>query len=180
MLFVARIISQAALKQGLPVVMNEIHGLAQRGGTILNNVRIGDAYSPYIPDGEADVIVSAEPHETLRVIDKASAACVSIVSEVPIYPPTSYLGYDIYPSKKDVMSEIESKLPKVVFINPISIAQKAGSAKMANVVMLGALIATHILPLAKKDILSELKTHLDFWSYKANKKAFVEGYSEVA
>ena len=80
------VIGEAAMKSSMPVVMSEVHGMAQRGGGVSTELKIGDAYSPIIENGSADLLISFEPIEALRAIPKISDKTSVIVNKSPIYP----------------------------------------------------------------------------------------------
>jgi indolepyruvate ferredoxin oxidoreductase beta subunit len=178
-LFIAKTISRAVMKKGHNVMMNEVHGMAQRGGTVVTNVRIGPVHSPMIADGQADVILSTELNETLRVIPKGSPDCLTVASSVPIYPLSSYLGFDQYPPEKDIRQQIEDALPRVLFIDPFTIAKECGYTQAANVVLLGGLVATGILPVNKDEVLKTIKENVGFWMWRVDRKAFIQGYETI-
>src|SRR5512141_776621 len=91
-LFLGKTLCKAAMAAGHEVLMSEVHGQAQRGGTVVTNVRIGGAVtSPLIADGEADWVVAAELHEALRVHAKASPRCTAVVSTSTVYPLNAFL-----------------------------------------------------------------------------------------
>ena len=80
------IIGEAAMKKGLNVVMSEVHGMAQRGGTVVTEFKIGDADSPLIEEGAADLMIAFEPSEALRAINKVNKNSFVIVNSSPIVP----------------------------------------------------------------------------------------------
>lgn len=178
-LFIAKTLSRAVMNKGYNVMMNEVHGMAQRGGTVVTNVRIGAVHSPMIADGQADVILSTELNETLRVIPKGSRDCLTIASSVPIYPLSSYLGFDQYPPEDDIRRQIEEAFPRVLFIDPFSIAKKCGYIQAANVVLLGGLVATGALPVEKDEVLKTIKENVGFWMWRVDRKAFIQGYEAI-
>lgn len=178
-LFIAKTISQAAMSKGLNVVMNEIHGMAQRGGTVITNVRIGDVFSAAVADGTADLIVSTELNETLRVISKAGKHTKTIASEIPIYPLTSFTGFDSYPDSHQVRDEIVRVFPSVNFVNPVEQAERCGYAQVANTALLGAVMAMNILPINSEDVLASMKAKSGHWIWKVNQKAYKMGYDEM-
>ncbi len=91
-LLATRMVGEAALAEGLPVTMSEIHGMAQRGGVVESSVVIGKVFSPTIPDGEADILMAFEPLEALRAIPKCHAGSLIIASTAPIVPFTVAVG----------------------------------------------------------------------------------------
>ena len=91
-LLASRVLGEAALLQGVPVRMSEIHGMAQRGGVVESAIVFGDARSTIISDGEADVLVSFEPSEALRAMNKCNSDTVVITNLSPLPPFTAAIG----------------------------------------------------------------------------------------
>jgi indolepyruvate ferredoxin oxidoreductase, beta subunit len=175
-LFLAKTLCRAAIAKGCTPVMSEIHGQAQRGGTVVTNVRIGDVRSPMIADGEADWVVSAELHEALRLYRKASPTCTAIVSTSAVYPLTAFCGYDTYPSRAEVEKEIRRLYRRALFVDPDAVARECGHPQAANVAMLGALMAVGGLPVDEEDVQKTLKASVSMWTWMVDKKAFRMGY----
>jgi indolepyruvate ferredoxin oxidoreductase beta subunit len=175
-LFMAKTLCKAAIAAGHNVVMSEIHGQAQRGGTVVTNVRIGDVLSPMIPDGEADWVVAAELHEALRVQRKASPRCTAVVAATTVYPISAFLGYDTYPTKAEVEKEIRRLYHRVVLVDPDAVARDCGYPQASNVALLGALMAVGGLPVDEEAVMKTLKASVSLWTWMVDKKAFRMGF----
>lgn len=137
-ILVSKILSTGLLEAGYDVKMSEIHGMAQRGGSVSTQVRYGDkVYSPIIGVGDADILVSFETMETLRWLEflKPNGIVVLNDYEIPSAPILS--GKVDYP--QGIIEIIEQKAETKV-INAAEIAENLGSMKVMNVVLLGALI----------------------------------------
>ena len=172
----ASILGKASLKAGYNVLVSEVHGMAQRGGIVNCNVRIGDVYSPLIPKGGADVILSTEPMEALRQIDKASSKTMVITDINPVIPPTVHFSEIKYPNVKKILEEIE-KTCKLHAIDASKLAKQAGNVVAKNVVLLGFLSALDVLPFDSNVL---LETILESLPYKdINKRAFKLGEKEA-
>jgi indolepyruvate ferredoxin oxidoreductase beta subunit len=168
----ANILGKAALRAGVNVQVSEIHGMAQRGGAVTCTVRMGDIYSPLIPMGTADAIVSMEPIEALRMICYANKRTKVITDVNPVIPFTVTVNNEEYPDLEKVFREIK-KYAQLYKIDASSIALKSGAAITKNIVMLGALSASNTLPF-ETEIL--LETILDNVKQKEiNRKAFTGG-----
>ena len=148
------IIGEAAIRNGTQVIMSEVHGMAQRGGTVEAHVRLGDVNSPLIPDRSAEVLVAFEPSEALRGAGKVSPDGIIVVNMAPIYPFTVSLGQEEYPPVDDIVETLRGAARHVVALDALSIAERTGSTLSVNMVMLGALVGTGALPLST-DILRE-------------------------
>ena len=145
------IIGEAATAAGLKVISSEIHGMAQRGGIVETTVLVGDVSSPIIADGEADVILGFEPVETLRSVAKASKErTLVLMNDRPLVPFTVSIGRETYPSVEDVKDRLRSAAAKLYAIDALELATRAGSAKALGAVMVGALAALEVIPIARE------------------------------
>ena len=132
-LSIANVIGKAALNDGLSIKQAEVHGMSQRGGDVQSNLRISSKpiASDLIPRGAADVVISLEPMEALRYLPWLSPEGWVITNTTPFVNITNY------PDMTAVNNELNS-LPRVVAIDVDAIAKQAGSARAANMVLLGA------------------------------------------
>ena len=132
-LSIATVIGSAAVKQGLYLKQAEVHGMSQRGGDVQSHLRISDKEiaSDLIPYGKADLVVSVEPMESLRYLPMLSDEGWVITNTTP------FINISNYPKEEDLMVEI-NKLPRKVVIDADRIAKEIGSARSANMVILGA------------------------------------------
>jgi len=174
------IIGLACLKKGVNVVMSEIHGMAQRGGSVPAEMKIGDAYSPIIEKGGADLLISFEPAESLRAMSKLSKDTVAVVNTQPIIPVTVALGTSVYLDPKMYIDELKSKLKRVVVLDAESMAREAGNILALNMVMLGASSATPGFPIEKEFLVAAMKENLPAKAIDANLRAFDMGFELAA
>ncbi|MGA3014185.1 MAG: indolepyruvate oxidoreductase subunit beta [Bacteroidales bacterium] len=130
---IAAIIGTAALEQGLSLKQSEVHGMSQRGGDVQSNLRISDKEiaSDLIPAGQADLIISVEPLEALRYLPYLAPDGWVITNTKP------FINIPEYPQIEKIMDEIR-KLPHYVALDADEIAKEVGTAKTANIVILGA------------------------------------------
>jgi len=173
------IIGEAAMKKGLNVVMSEVHGMAQRGGTVVTEFKIGDADSPLIEEGAADLMIAFEPTEALRAINKVNADTYVIVNRSPIVPFTVSLGISEYPQLSQVFNELGSKIEHLFIIDAQKMAKEAGNIISENMVLLGAACATPNFPISKELIIQSMQENLPPKSLKINLLAFEKGFSEI-
>jgi len=129
------IIGLACVKKGVGIVMSEIHGMAQRGGSVPAEMKIGDAYSPIIEQGRTDLLISFEPAESLRAMNKLSKDTVAVVNTRPIVPVTVALGTSKYLDPQAYIDELKTKLKEVVVLDAESMALEAGNVLSLNMVM---------------------------------------------
>jgi indolepyruvate ferredoxin oxidoreductase, beta subunit len=137
-LLASEVISQVALDSGLDVKKAEVHGMAQRGGSVVSHVRISEkVYSPLIKTGGADYLVSFEQLETVRYLDLLKPNGQIIMNSQRIIPITAYIGDTPYPD--DVLPMLKVKTTLIHVIDALDIAMKAGNKNTVNIVILGAL-----------------------------------------
>ncbi len=175
----SQVIGGAALDKGLDVYMSEVHGMAQRGGVVVTTVKIDEkVHSPLIGDGEADVVLGFEPVETYRAIEKASDDTWIVTNTSPIVPFTVSVGKEEYPDVDDVLDSLEAASDRLIKIDAEELAKQAGAAITQNIVMVGALTATGVLPFSKEEILESVMNSVPSKFKEINKKAFENGYEE--
>ena len=131
-LSIATIIGEAATRADINLKQAEVHGMSQRGGDVQSNLRLSTEtiYSDLIPLGGADVIISMEPMEALRYLPYLSKDGVIVTSNKP------FVNIPNYPDEKALFDELASQ-PNVVQLDIEAVASEAGSARSANVVLLG-------------------------------------------
>jgi len=134
-LSIAAVIGEAALKEGWYMKQAEVHGMSQRGGDVQSNLRLSDKpiASDLIPIGQADLIISLEPMESLRYLPYLKKDGWLVTNEQP------FVNIPNYPDLDKVKAEIE-KLPNKVILDVEAIAKEIGSPRVANIVMLGAAV----------------------------------------
>jgi indolepyruvate ferredoxin oxidoreductase beta subunit len=178
-LTVSKIIGAAALKKGTPIIVSEIHGMAQRGGVVQTTIRLGDTISP-LPFGEdITVLVGFEPLELYRARSQITKDTIVIVSTDPIRPTSVSSGGKPYPEPQDVVDEMKKHLPCVFDLSTRKKAIEAGNEKTANVVLLGALVGTGALPFTFEEVKEVVATSVPEKVLEANLKAFDLGYNET-
>ncbi|MEI6205759.1 MAG: indolepyruvate oxidoreductase subunit beta [Desulfuromonadales bacterium] len=138
-LLASKVLAESALASGMDVKQNEVHGMAQRGGSVISFVRIGEeVFSPVVIPGTADILISFEPLEALRYIHYLKPGGMLVYNMVTINPSTVASGLAIYPA--DVEEQIAKACPDAHGIDALSIAREAGNAKAVNMVMVGAVM----------------------------------------
>ena len=176
----SQVIGKAALEKGMDVYMSEVHGMAQRGGVVWTTVKIGEkVYSPLIGSGEADALLSFEPIEVHRALEKASKDTWIITNISPIVPFTVSVGKEEYPDVKEMFADLEERSDKLLKIDAEKLAKEAGAAITQNIVMIGALTATDVLPVSKEEIIASIERQVPEKFVDINKKAFELGYEEA-
>ena len=132
------ILCEVAMRSGFDVKKSEVHGMAQRGGSVTSHVRYGEkVYSPLSAKGDVDILVAFERLEVLRSLDYLRPGGRVIMSEQELYPPSVNLGEADYP--EEVANMVRKWTPHVHEVNAARIAMEAGNIKAENTAMLGAL-----------------------------------------
>jgi len=147
----ATTLANAALMSDLDVSVSEIHGMAQRGGSVVSQVRIGrKVYSPTIAEGRADVIVGLEPLEALRSIAFSNERTLALLNTRRIIPTTALLHGPKYPETEKIIEIFEKFCGSVLAIDALDLAKRCGSTRAQNMVLLGALAGLGALPIASE------------------------------
>jgi indolepyruvate ferredoxin oxidoreductase beta subunit len=177
---VSELLGNAAVRGGVPVKGSEVLGMAQRGGSVFSNLRLGsETIAPMTPEGKCDVLIAVEPSEALRNIQYLAKNSVVVLNTTTVLPYTVYLGQSKYPAQDEIITKLREVTDRIITLDASGLAREAGSLQAANVVMLGALFGTGLLPIkeatAKEAILSRFKAKVG----EINIKAFDLGYAEV-
>ena len=170
-------LGEAALLSEVPLNMSEIHGMAQRGGVVESALVFGGAKSPIISDGEADVLVGFEPAETLRALGRCNKNTVVITSLAPLMPYTVNIGKGVYPDLKQLQDLIRTKTSRLIAFNAAALAKESGNVLSVNMVLLGALAQTEILPFSADTIKEAMQRKTKKAFLDSNLKAFDLGFS---
>jgi len=134
----SEIVAEVMMRSGFDVKKSEVHGMAQRGGSVNSHVRFGEkVYSPIIKKGEVDILFSFELLETMRYLDYLCDSPVLLVNNQKVLPPSVTLGADEYPDT--IPDLLRARYPGFELINALDTAQQAGNAKALNIAFIGAL-----------------------------------------
>ncbi len=179
-LLAAEALGTAAVKDGMNVRVSEIHGMAQRGGAVVTTVRIGETvHASTVLEGQADVLLGFEPIETVRNLKYCSEKTLVIMNTEKI-PPTELASKNLkYPSSEKVMKDISLFTKKIAQIDAAQLARKAGNSLTQNVVLLGALAGTGILPLKKQSMIEAIGELVPAKYAEINLKAFELGIQSI-
>lgn len=137
-LLTSDILAKTAALAGLDVKKSEIHGMAQRGGSVISQVRFGDkVYSPIIPDGTSDLLVSFERLEALRWRHLLAPAGRVLINDMNMTPVTVSSGQQ--PAVTDLDARLKAEYPDAIYIDAMSLAKQVGNTRAMNLVLAGAL-----------------------------------------
>jgi indolepyruvate ferredoxin oxidoreductase beta subunit len=179
-LLAAEALGVAAVKDELNVRVSEIHGMAQRGGAVVSMVRIGEAVlSSTVLEGRADVILGFEPFETLRNLKYASKKTVVIMNTERI-PPTELAAKSVkYPDMEELVKRVNLFTFNLVLVEAPRLARQAGSSLAQNVVLLGALAGSEVLPVKTESLRKAMRELVPERHLDVNLRAFELGCESV-
>lgn len=179
----SRIVGEMLSRLGLHVTIGETFGASQRGGSVISHLRISahSAFSPQIPKGRAHTVVSLEPAEALRVLRMYGNPAVNVLTNTrAIHPIGVICGDQTYPSLEDLERWIRELSRQAWFVDSTAAALRLGSPILGNVVLIGALAATGILPLERKEFEAALSLRMDREKVALNLSAYDAGTSMIA
>lgn len=167
----SKLIASAAMDKGLQVMSAETIGMAQRGGNVFSNLRIGEQLtSAMIKKGTADIILAFEPGEAVRMLPFLKADGAVIVNQKPVKPTTATLSDTPYRGE-DMIDYLSQKVSHLTVVDGAGICQELGSTKVLNVVLLGAALQTGLLGLSQEDIVDAMKKLIKPAFMELNEKA---------
>ena len=172
----AAILGRAAVNADVNVLGAETHGMAQRGGSVEVHIRLGDVYSPLIPVGGADAVVSLEPVEALRYSKYYNEDTKIILNSRKIVPLSVSTGGFEYPSIEKIKSVLDEIVSEIYSFDATAIAETVANQKATNVVMIGALSKLVELPFTVKELEDAVKQVLPEKLHKMNLRALRAGY----
>ena len=174
-LLASKLLGKVLLDAGYDVKVSEVHGMSQRGGSVVTYVRFGDKVaSPIIDLGESDFILSFEKLEAARYAEYLSPRGKIIVNTQEIDPMPVIVGKAVYPSH--VLNELESRDVTVDAVDALTLAEKAGTAKAVNVVLLGRL-ARSLPDIPREAWQDAIKSSVKPKFVEVNLRAFDLGYA---
>ena len=170
----SKIIAAAAMEEGSPVHSAETIGMAQRGGSVTSHVRIGgEAYSPLIPFGGADMLLAFEPGEAVRNLRYLKKGGIAVVNTRAVKPVTESLketGYD----GSEMTAYLKEKC-SCIFVNAEEVCRPFGSTKFFNIIMLGVAAGSGHLGLEKDTLLKQIEQRVPSRFLDVNLRAFQTG-----
>ena len=169
----SNVLAEVALECGMQVKMSEVHGMSQRGGSVVTYVKAGkEVFSPLVDKGEADIILAFEQLEALRWLDYLRPNGIILVNNQKIPPAPVMSGKAQYP--EDIFGKIKGNPANLLFVDALTIATDCGNGKASNVVMMGLLAKKLEFP--KELWLKALQNKIPARLLDVNMKAFEQGY----
>ena len=182
LMLLSAVLGEACTASMMSVVTQEQHGLAQRSGSITAHVRIGEAYSPMIPYGEADVIIAMEAMEALRNIEYLKREGAIVMNSRVIHPVIETNNLVVkrrenlpYVTFDDILKQLRKATRQVWAVDAVALATEAGNPRTENVVLLGAASRLEDFPLIRNQLLKAVKKIVPSKTVEANMKAFELG-----
>jgi len=176
-LLASELLSEAAIMSGLDAKKSEVHGMSQRGGVVTSHVRMGKkVYSPIIPYGQADIVLSFEQAEGLRAIEWLAPQGRMIVSKTRLVPPIANFGKLGYPD--DPIGELKKRTPNVIAVDADRMALELGNIRLVNTILLG--VASSFLDFKRETWEEAIRTLVKANFVDINLKAFAQGQALAA
>lgn len=178
-LLASNILAEVGLAAGFDVKKSEVHGMAQRGGSVASHVRWHpkQVFSPLVGLGEADILLSFEKVEALRFAEFLRRGGTAVVNDMAIVPVTVSSGTAVYPGDEHLAKVFDALDAELVMVPGERLAQEAGNVKAANVVLLGAI--SKLLPLPEETWWECLAQRVPKKFLELNRVAFASGRAAV-
>lgn len=176
-LLASEVLSEVLMRAGHDVKKNEIHGMSQRGGSVISHVRFGSrVYSSIIPEGEGDILVGFEQLETYRCLPLLRRGGKVVTNDLKILPPPVTLGKATYP--EDIPAKIGRAFANTLVVDGLKLAVQAGNSRTVNIVLLGVL--ANGLPVGRELWEETLRQMVPERFLQANLKAFELGWQAAS
>lgn len=174
----AQILGAAAVRAGYSVRVSDVYGIAQRGGPVLSHIRLGkEIYASLVEEHKADVVLGFEPMEALRAVAKfLRVGGLVIVNTRPVYPVEVNIGKAVYPDINEILSLISKVAGSVITLDATQVAKDSGIPIASNIVMLGVLAGSGVLPFSVELLRDAIKENIPRF-LEENLKAFDAGFS---
>lgn len=175
----SNVLAELGIALGYDAKKAEVHGMSQRGGSVISHVSWGEqVFSPIIPEGEADILIAFEKLEAIRFLDGIRPDAMVLVNDYGIVPITVSSGTGKYPSDEEMKAAFAPVTKNVHWVKGVEIAEELGNAKAANVVLLGAL--SKILEMDAEPWLKVIEARVPPKFLDLNRQAFQVGREAVS
>lgn len=179
----SRVLSNMLVRRGFHITIGETFGASQRGGSVMSHIRVSAkaTWSPQIPKGKADVVVTLEPIEAIRVLMTYGNPDIQVLTNTrPIYPVGVISGELAYPSMEEIQDSIKDISAHSWFVDATEEAIKMGNPILGNIIMIGAVAGIGALPVDREDFSEVIRENLPAGTLDINLKAFDVGVAKVA
>jgi indolepyruvate ferredoxin oxidoreductase beta subunit len=171
-LLASEILSETFMLAGFDVKKSEIHGMSQRGGSVVSHVRYGrEVFSPIVPEGEGDILFGFELLETCRYLSLLKQGATVIANDLCIPPPSVLSGKEAYP--EGLTEKIGSLFPDFLLVDGLKLATEAGNPRAANTALLGAV--SRRLDIPEEFWMEAMGKMVPAKAIEVNRKAFLAG-----
>jgi indolepyruvate ferredoxin oxidoreductase, beta subunit len=171
-LLASEILSETFMLAGFDVKKSEIHGMSQRGGSVVSHVRYGrEVFSPIVPEGEGDILFGFEMLETCRYLSLLKKGATVIANDLCIPPPSVLSGKEVYP--EGLTEKIGSLFPDFLLVDGLKLATEAGNPRAANTALLGAV--SRRLDIPEEFWMGAMGKMVPAKAIEVNRKAFLAG-----
>ncbi len=181
-ILISKLLGDTLQEEGYWITIGETYGASQRGGSVASHVRISREalYSPITLQGAADIILSLEPVEALRILATYGSPKTYVVTNVrPVYPMAVAIGEAEYPAIERIKQAIGELSQEAFYLNASEIAIGLGAPLLTNMVMAGALVGSRLLPLNEEQFERQLGVNFQAEKLALNVKAFKLGVAEI-
>ncbi len=175
----AELMASALVEKGYFTSVGETYGASQRGGSVMSHIRVSASteYGVLIPLRQADIIVSFEPTDTLRVArEYANQTTVVITDSRPNYPLGVLSGEAVYPPMEKITEELQKISGRVQIIEATRLAMDAGNSQAANILLMGSLTALPQVPIDADDFERMIEQRFSGQALELNRKVFKLGH----
>ena len=167
----SRLIASAAMAADIPIRTAETIGMAQRGGSVMSHLRLGEgACAPLVAQGEADLIIGFEPGETVRMMPYLKKGGAVVVSKRPVMPVSAMIGQSSYDAEA-MLQYLRDNVEHLTIVDADKAAAELGSARTLNVVLLGAALRSGELGLTEEDLEGAVRERVPAKFLELNRKA---------
>lgn len=171
----SRVLAGMLVDAGFYVTIGETFGMSQRGGSVMSHLRISEksVRSPQIPQGRADIIVALEPAEALRVLARYGNPAIAVLSNSRVVYPIGVITGELnYPSLAEIQDVLRRTAAKNWLIDATGEAVQLGNPVLSNIIMIGALSATKLLPFSRREFEKEIARNMTADKRRINLAAF--------
>ncbi len=179
---ISQLIARAFIQKGYQAIVGETYGVSQRGGSVMSHVRIfkEGIIGPIIPEGLGNLVLGLEPMETLRILKTYGNPDIHVITNTrPISPVDVIAGNLSYPDLNDIFEAISSLSGKAWKVDASDLAMEMGNALLTNMIMVGAMLGTGLLPLTMDDFVVILQTYTKTEGFDANRSALQRGFDAI-
>jgi indolepyruvate ferredoxin oxidoreductase beta subunit len=171
-LLASEILSETFMLAGFDVKKSEIHGMSQRGGSVVSHVRYGsEVFSPIVPEGEGNILFGFEMLETCRYLSLLKKGAKVIANDLCIPPPSVLSGKEKYP--EGLAEKIRSQFPDFLLVDGLKLANEAGNPRAANTALLGTVSMRLDIP--EKYWMKAIEKLVPPKAFEVNRNAFLAG-----